>query len=174
MSGIFFRSVEFRWVHPDDVVSGAGTVKLGGRFASAGTRAVYASDSEETLLREIGARKRRLGGNALMDVGRYPRVVFRIDIKVGRHVSFARPFRDRSLEAVRRQCLSADKLDFSQSAGDHWRAAGVQAVRYASVTGRGVNVVVFLENTTPGEVAIFNREELMERMARLGGIQASW
>jgi hypothetical protein len=113
------------------------------------------------------ARKRRLGGKALMDIERYPRVVFRIDIKVGRHVSFARPFRDRSLDALRRQCLSADKLDFSQSVADHLKAAGVQPVRYAPATGRGVNVVVFLENTTPGDVVIFNREELMDRMARL-------
>jgi RES domain-containing protein len=62
LSGIFFRAVEFRWMHPDDVMSGAGAAKLGGRFVSLGTRALYVSDSEETLFQEIAVRKRRWAG----------------------------------------------------------------------------------------------------------------
>jgi RES domain-containing protein len=61
LSGIFFRAVEFRWMHPDDVMSGAGAAKLGGRFGSVGTRALYVSESEETLLREIAVRKAPVG-----------------------------------------------------------------------------------------------------------------
>src|SRR3974390_3458344 len=52
LSGVFFRAVEFRWMHPDDVMSGAGTAKLGGRFASGGNRALYVLDSEETCSRK--------------------------------------------------------------------------------------------------------------------------
>ena len=43
------------------VLSGAGAAKLGGRFVSVCMKALYVSDSEETLLQEIAVRKRRLG-----------------------------------------------------------------------------------------------------------------
>jgi RES domain-containing protein len=96
--GTFYRSVEFRWMHPDDVASGAGTARLGGRFAPSGTRAVYASDSEETVLREISIRKQRLSGKAQIDLDRYPRVTFRLQIKLKRHVDLTGPFPNADLE----------------------------------------------------------------------------
>jgi len=64
IDGRFFRSVEFRWMHPDDVMSGAGAAKLGGRFVPTRTMALYGADSEETVLDEISSRKSRLGGKA--------------------------------------------------------------------------------------------------------------
>ena len=166
LSGMFFRSVEFRWMHPDDVMSGAGAVKVGGRFAAMGTKALYASDSEETLLREISGRKQRLAGKALIDVNRYPRVTFRIDLKIPRHVSFVRALPSKDLERLRQQCLKPDSLAFSQNVGAHLEASGVQAILYSSVTGVGNNVVVFVENTKPGDVVIFNRDQLIARIGR--------
>ena len=90
--GVFFRAVEFRWMHPDDVMSGAGAVKLGGRFVSIGKKALYVSDSEQTLLWKISGRKSRLGGKALIDLDKYPRVTFRVDLKLERHISFVEAF----------------------------------------------------------------------------------
>ena len=39
-------------MHPDDVMSGTGAAKLGGRFVPIGKKALYVSGSEETLLLE--------------------------------------------------------------------------------------------------------------------------
>jgi RES domain-containing protein len=39
----FFRSVAFRYFHPDDLISGEGTRQYGGRFVPVGVRAVLAS-----------------------------------------------------------------------------------------------------------------------------------
>jgi hypothetical protein len=43
IKGLFFRSVEYRYMDPIDVLSGAGARAYGGRFAPIGTRAVYLS-----------------------------------------------------------------------------------------------------------------------------------
>jgi RES domain-containing protein len=74
-------------MHPDDVMSGAAAARLGGRFVAIAMKAVYVSDSEETLLQEIAARKVRLGGKALIDLDKHPRVKFRTDLQLGRHIS---------------------------------------------------------------------------------------
>jgi RES domain-containing protein len=46
LKGIFFRSIEYRYMDPVDVLSGAGTRAYGGRFAPTGTRAVYLSATD--------------------------------------------------------------------------------------------------------------------------------
>jgi RES domain-containing protein len=48
---------------PDEVLSGAGTVALGGRFAPVGTLAVYLSATDSGTGTELSARKARLGGS---------------------------------------------------------------------------------------------------------------
>ena len=53
LNGTFFRSVAFRYFHPDDLISGDGTRQHGGRFVPVGVRAVYASAEEDTALREV-------------------------------------------------------------------------------------------------------------------------
>ena len=167
LTGTFLRSVEFRWMHPDQVISGAGAIKLGGRFVPVGTRAVYASDSEETLAREISVHKSRLSGKALIPIEKYPSVTFRIDLKVDRHVSLVNAFHDHDMEKVRQRCLNPASLGFSQRVGEYLQERGVQAILYASVTGTGGNVVVFVENTKPGQVVIFNRAKVLSQISRL-------
>jgi RES domain-containing protein len=171
LSGTFFRSVEFRWMHPDDVMSGAGAAKLGGRFVPTRTIALYGSDSEETLLDEITSRKSRLGGKALIDIDKYPRVIFRIDLKLKRHISFANIFPNKELEKIRRQCLNRNELAPSQSVGLYLKDQGVQAIVYSSVASAGKNVVVFLENTGPGEVILFNRSKVLAQISRLRSVR---
>jgi len=46
IKGLFFRSVEYRYMDPMDVLSGAGARAHGGRFAPIGTRAVYLSATD--------------------------------------------------------------------------------------------------------------------------------
>jgi RES domain-containing protein len=167
LSGTFFRSVEFRWMHPNDVMSGAGAARLGGRFVPLGKRAIYASDSEETLLQEIAERKNRLGGRALIDLDKYPRVTFRIDVRLDRHVSFAETFGNRNLNTLRRKCLEVESLAASQAVGHHLAALGIQGILYPSVAGTGINIVVFIENTGTGQVVLFNRAQLIAQIVRL-------
>jgi hypothetical protein len=69
LRGDFFRSVAFRYFHPDDVISGEGTRLHGGRFVPVGVRAVYASLDEETAQREVTTRKHALGGRSQIGVG---------------------------------------------------------------------------------------------------------
>ena len=74
LQGDFFRSVAFRYFHPDDVISGEGTRLNGGRFVPVRVRAVYASLEEETALREVASRKSALGGRSQIGVGEYSRM----------------------------------------------------------------------------------------------------
>lgn len=156
-------------MHPNDVMSGEGAARLGGRFVAAGTRALFASGSEETLLREIATRKKRLAGSAQIDFDRYPRMTFRIDLNLDRHVSLTDSWRDRGLERVRRRCLKPDDLLPSQVVGRELAASRLQAILYPSVAGAGTNVVVFLENTRGGDVILFNRGPMMQAISRLSG-----
>jgi len=153
-------------MHPDDVMSGAGAARLGGRFIAIGTKALYVSDSEKTLLQEISERKRRLGGKALIDLERYPRVTFRIDVKLDRHISFVEASRTKDLEGIRRQCLDVDDLAASQAVGSYVAGLGVQAILYPSVAGAGSNLVVFVKNTRRSEIVLFNRSQVIDQLAR--------
>lgn len=62
LDGEYFRSVEFRYMDPTDVLSGAGTRAHGGRFAAVGMGAVYLSATDSGAGKEVTARKARLGG----------------------------------------------------------------------------------------------------------------
>lgn len=156
-------------MHPDDVISGAGAARLGGRFVAVGTKAVFASDSEETLLQEMSARKSRLGGKAFIDVHPYPRVTFRIDLRLSRCISFVDPFGNHDLENIRRRCLQIDDLAPSQVVGRYFVENGVQAVLYPSMAGSGSNVVVFVKNSELGEVVLFNRAKIISDLSAYEG-----
>ena len=62
INGLFFRSVEYRYMDPIDVLSGAEVRAYGGRFGPLGTRAVYLSATDVGASKEVTARKSRLGG----------------------------------------------------------------------------------------------------------------
>jgi len=78
--GIFYRSVEYRFMDPTEVLSGMGTQRYGGRFATVGTRAVYLAGSDETASREVLARKKRLGNTSQITLAKYPRVAFAVSV----------------------------------------------------------------------------------------------
>jgi hypothetical protein len=46
--------------------------------------------------------------------------------------------------------------------------SGVQGIAFPSKTGIGRNVVVFLDNTRPRDIAIFNRSAMLAELERLG------
>lgn len=73
LKGLFFRSVEYRYMDPVDVLSGAGTHAHGGRFAPTGTRAVYLSVTDSGASKEVTERKSRLGGVGQISTDKYRR-----------------------------------------------------------------------------------------------------
>jgi RES domain-containing protein len=75
---IYFRSVSYSFMDPETALNGAGTKAYGGRFASRGTTAVYLSQSDAVATNEITKRKKRLGGESLITVDKYPRIVFAV------------------------------------------------------------------------------------------------
>ena len=78
LSGVYFRSVSYTFMKPETVLEGAGAAAHGGRFASPGTPAVYLSESDAVATNEVTGRKKRLGGATLINVDKYPRVVFAV------------------------------------------------------------------------------------------------
>src|SRR5580658_6974593 len=104
LKGDFFRSVAFRYFHPDDVISGEGTRLHGGRFAPVGVRTVYASLEEETALREVASRKSALGGRSQISVGDYPRMTYVLSVATNRNLDLAAAL-PSELANVVRLCL---------------------------------------------------------------------
>ena len=71
LAGTYYRSVEYRYMDPSDVLSGTGTMMYGGRFAEMGTRAVYLAGSDDAATREVLARKKRLGNASQITLDKY-------------------------------------------------------------------------------------------------------
>ena len=96
LTGVYYRSVEYRYMDPADVLSGKGTELYGVRFAEVGTRAVYLAGSDDTASREVLARKKRLGDEAQITLEKYPRVVFAVSVSLLRVVTWLRKPRSKN------------------------------------------------------------------------------
>jgi RES domain-containing protein len=117
LSGVYFRSVSYSFMKPETVLDGAGAAAYGGRFASRGTAAVYLSESDAVATSEVTGRKKRVGGAVLIDVEKYPRVVFAISFELARVLDLSQRPLPRGIGAIRDKCLG-DNLSPSQQFGD--------------------------------------------------------
>lgn len=115
LAGTFYRSVEYRFMDPTEVLSGIGTQRYGGRFAMAGTRAVYLAGSDEAATREVLARKKRLGNTSQITLAKYPRVVFAVTVTLQKVLTWLRKPRSMALSQIRESCLAVDDLTRSQA-----------------------------------------------------------
>lgn len=170
LQGDFFRSVAFRYFHPDDVISGEGTRLNGGRFVPVGVKAIYASADEETAMREVTARKRALGGRNQIDVGEYPRMTYVLSIQTQRNLDLASALPKELSEIVRR-CLRSPRYSVSQEMAVIWIGAGIESVVFSSTTGAGRNVVVYLGNARSDSVAVRNRDEILAALRRTRAVK---
>lgn len=164
----FFRSVERRYMDPDDVLSGEGTVASGGRFAAIGVRAVYLSTTDTGASKETTARKSRLGGSAQISTARYPRIVFAVTIKL-QHVlrlddlGSSGPGGD-----VRKACLVENDLAASIDVAAHIEEAGIQGLMFPSVVkGGDDNLIVYLSNCLVGALQIQNEDEFIKEARKI-------
>jgi RES domain len=163
--GDFFRSVAFRYFHPDDVISGDGTRLYGGRFVPVGVRAVYASLEEETALREVTSRKSALGGRSQISVGEYPRMTYVLSVATNLNLDLAATL-PSELANVVRLCLRRPGYHASQELAAIWISEGIDSVVFSSVTGAGRNVAVYLANAAAGSVVVRNRAEVLAALRR--------
>jgi RES domain-containing protein len=136
LKGNFFRSVAFRYFHPDDVISGEGTRLHGGRFVPVGVPAVYVSLDEETALREVTARKQSLRGRSQIDLRDYPRMTYVIGIATKRNLDLTGAL-PTELGNVVRRCLRADGRPASQKLAAIWIADGIESIVFPSATCSG-------------------------------------
>ncbi len=166
LQGDFFRSVAFRYFHPDDVISGEGTRLNGGRFVPVGVRAVYASLEEDTALREVRSRKKALGGRSQISVGEYPRMTYVLSVATNRNLDLAVTL-PTELANVVRLCLRGPGYHASQELSTIWISEGIDSVVFPSATGAGRNVAVYLANATAGSVVVRNRAEVLAALRRL-------
>jgi RES domain-containing protein len=164
----FFRSVERRWMDPDDVLSGEGTVASGGRFAALGVRAVYLSTTDTGASKETTARKSRLGGSALISTAKYPRIVFAVTTKLQRVLRLE----DLGLSGpggdVRRACLEENDLSASVQVATLLEKAGIQGIIFPSVVkGGDDNLIVYVANCGAGALHIQNECEFIEQAKKI-------
>jgi RES domain-containing protein len=165
LKGDFFRSVAFRYFHPDDVISGEGTRLNGGRFVPVGVKAVYASLDEQTALREVTTRKSALGGRNQINVGEYPRMTYVLSVATRRNLDLAATL-PLELANIVARCLRAPQYSSSQELAALWIAEGIESVIFPSATGVGRNVVVYLANARVGSVVVQNRGKVLAALRR--------
>jgi RES domain-containing protein len=167
LAGIFYRSVEYRFMDPTEVLSGMGTQTYGGRFATVGTRAVYLAGSDETATREVLARKKRLGNTSQITLAKYPRVVFAVSVTLQKVLTWLPKPRSMALIKIRESCLAVDDLTRSQELGQRLLAAGVQGLLFPSVVGTGRNLIVYPENCGPSSLTLHNADQMKDRIAEI-------
>lgn len=158
----FFRSVEMRHAHPDDVLSGEGTRRNGGRFARPGVRAVYLAGDEETALCEVTARKQRLAGHSQIQLTDYPRVTYVVRVRLKRHIDLAARRTEPEIGELVSACLASD-IRLSQAVGETICDAGVQGIVYPSAVPecKGTNLVAFPDILPSPELKLVNRDRVI-------------
>ena len=135
LKGVYFRSVEYRYMDPADVLSGAGTRVHGGRFADVGIRAVYLSATDSGASKEITARKARLGGAAQINTDKYPRVVYAVAVNLKRALDLSALESSQAGEAVRLACLNKADLTASMELSRELEAEGIQGLLFPERRG---------------------------------------
>ena len=167
LKGVYFRSVEYRYMDPADVLSGAGTRAYGGRFADVGIRAVYLSATDSGASKEVTARKARLGGTAQISTDKYPRVVYAVAVNLKHALDLSALGSSQAGEAVRLACINKADLSDSMELSRELEAEGIQALLFPSVVGGDDNLVVYRANCGRGALSLKNEQEVIDLMGRI-------
>ena len=169
INGLFFRSVEYRYMDPVDVLSGAGARAYGGRFAPVGTRAVYLSATDAGASKEVTARKSRLGGVGQISVEKYPRVVYSVAVDLKKALHLSGLGSSQAAEAVRAACLDKGDLSSSIELARGLISAGIQGLVFPSAVGGDDNLVVYRANCGRKALSIQNEREVIDQVRRIAG-----
>ena len=169
LNGLFFRSVEYRYMDPIDVLSGTGTRAHGGRFAPTGTRAVYLSATDSGASKEVTARKSRLGGAGQISIDKYPRVVYAVAVDLKRALDLSTLGSSQAAESLRSACLDKDDLTSSMELGRELIAAGIEGLVFPSVVDGDDNLVVYRANCGRKALSLKNEREVIDQVRRIAG-----
>jgi RES domain-containing protein len=167
--GLFFRSVEYRYMDPIDVLSGAGARAHGGRFAPIGTRAVYLSVTDSGASKEVTARKSRLGGIGQISTDKYPRVVYAVALDLKKALSLSTLRSSQAAEAIKAACLNKDDLSASMELAGELITAGIEGLLFPSVVGGDDNLVVYRANCGRKALTLKNEREVLDQVRRIAG-----
>jgi len=166
---LLFRSVEYRYMDPVDVLSGAGTRAHGGRFAPIGTRAVYLSATDSGASKEVTARKSRLGGVGQISINKYPRVVYAVAVDLKKALDLSTLASSQAAEAVRTACLEKRDLRPSMDLARELISAGIQGLVFPSVVGGDDNLIVYRANCDRKALSIQNEREVIDQVQWIAG-----
>jgi RES domain-containing protein len=169
LKGLFFRSVEYRYMDPLDVLSGAGARVYGGRFARVGTRAVYLSVTDSGASKEVTARKSRLGGVGQISIDKYPRVVFAVAVDLKKALSLSALGSSQAAAAVKTACLDKNDLGTSMELAGELISAGIEGLLFPSVVGGDDNLVVYRVNCDRKALSLKNEREVLDQVRRIAG-----
>jgi RES domain-containing protein len=167
LKAVYFRSVEYRYMDPRDVLSGAGTRTHGGRFAAVGTRAVYLSATDSGASKEVTARKARLGGAAQISTDKYPRVVYAVAVNLKRTLDLSALGSSQTANAIRAACLAEHDLVASMDLARELEAKGIQGLLFPSVVGGNENLVVYLANCSRKMLALKNEQQVIDQAKQI-------
>lgn len=167
LKGVYFRSVEYRFMDPTDVLSGAGTRAHGGRFAAVGIQAVYLSATDSGASKEVTARKARLGGAAQISTDKYPRVVYAVAVNLKRILDLSALGASQAGEAVRLASLNKADLTASMELSHELEAEGIQGLLFPSVVGGDDNLVVYVTNCTAKALSLKNEQQVIDQAKRI-------
>lgn len=163
LAGTYFRSVEFRYMDPEEVLNGLGTAAVGGRFAPLGTKAVYLNATDPGTGTELLARKSRLGGASQVTLDKYPRIVFGVEVNLDHALDLSMDSIPDALKNLVDRALSPDSLEDSMEFAAVLIAAKIQGLVFPSVVGGSENLVVYVDNCGPDALTLYNAEELVEK-----------
>lgn len=169
LKGVFFRSVEYRYMDPIDVLSGAGARAYGGRFAPIGTRAVYLSVTDSGASKEVTARKSRLGGVGQISTDKYPRVVYAVAVDLKKALNLTTLGSSQAADAVKTACLNKDDLSASMELAGELITAGIEGLLFPSVVGGDDNLVVYRANCGRKALTLKNEREVLDQVRRIAG-----
>lgn len=169
LKGLFFRSVEYRYMDPVDVLSGAGARAYGGRFAPVGTRAVYLSVTDSGAGKEVTARKSRLGGLGQISIDKYPRVVYAVAVELKKALSLSTLGSSQAAETVKTACLDKDDLSASMELARELISTGIEGLLFPSVVGGDDNLVVYRANCGQKALSLKNEREVLDQVRRIAG-----
>jgi RES domain-containing protein len=152
---------------PEEVLNGAGTAALGGRFAPVGAQAVYLNATDSGTGAELLARKARLGGSPQITLDKYPRVVFGVEVKLNRSLNLATGPISAAFADLRQRSLLPDELETSMKVAAALISANIQGVVFPNVVGGTENLVVYLANCGAAALRLHNADELITKARRI-------